>query len=108
MIYEIQIRASAPNTSSDQLIWIESSLSTRMFEQWMVKQNLFNNLATAIVVRWRIIQTKLPAHFKLAVEERALIHRIALLNAPALAIKKIPNIPKVQRNCDLNGFALAA
>lgn len=109
MIYEIQIRAAASKkSSSDQLIWVESALPTRAFEQWMDRRNLLNNSTAAIVVRWSIVQTRQSAHFKLAVEESALLQRIAALNNPALAIKKTSAVVKVQSKFALNGLAFAA
>jgi hypothetical protein len=109
MIYEIQLRAAALNKpSSDHLIRIESSLPTRAFEQWMIRRNLLSNSPAAAVVRWRIVQTNYPAHFVLDSNEQALVNRIAALISPALTVKQIPMAAKVQRNVDLNGYALAA
>ena len=109
MIYEIQLRAAGfKQTSSDHLIWIESALPTRAFERWMEQRNLLTSSTTGIVVRWSIIQTRLPAHFNLAMEEPALLQRIAALNNPALAIKKTSATVKEQRRLVLNGLAFAA
>ena len=80
MIYEIQIRAAA-NTpmSSDQLIWIESSLPTRTFEQWLISKSLLNGTGNAPVVRWSVVQSARPAHFHLESQMVALEKHIAAL-----------------------------
>ncbi|PRC93299.1 hypothetical protein [Solimicrobium silvestre] len=117
MIYEIQIRAtgskqyspqSLSQSSSEQLIWVESSLPTRAFEQWLVKRNLLNFLGNGAVARWSIVQTKRPAHFVLDSEERALEQRIAALMHPTSVVKKVPAITKAHRDLHLSEFALAA
>ena len=64
MIYEILVRANnTKKSSSDNLIWIESNYSTRVFEQWLLDRGLLNRSGNAPVVRWSIVQTARPAHF---------------------------------------------
>jgi hypothetical protein len=108
MIYEILIRGnnSTPMTS-DNLIWIESNLPTRTFEKWLLERNLLNPAAHGPVVRWRIVQTKRPAHFVLKTEAAALERRIAELVNPPKRAKKAARV-HVMPNFAIPAFSMAA
>lgn len=91
MIYEILIRAAEnKKMTSDHLIWVESNLSTRSFEQWLRERALLGAGAMAPVVRWSIVQTKRAAHFNLAIEAKALKSRISEL------MSGVPEVVAVQ------------
>jgi len=83
--------------SSDNLIWVDSDLSTRGFEQWLFDRALLNRTGNAPVVRWSIVQTKRPAHFCLSRQEKALEKRIADLLNPRPTIKSVKAVKKVVR-----------
>ncbi|PRC95028.1 hypothetical protein [Solimicrobium silvestre] len=109
MIYEILIRGNnGKQMSSDNLIWIESNLPTRSFEQWLLSRDLLNHSGTAPVVRWSIVQTKRPAHFVLSTQAAALEQRIADLMNPPVRIKKVARVINVLPNFVLNAFSMAA
>lgn len=76
--------------SSDQLIWIESSLSTRGFEQWLISKSLLNGTSNAPVLRWSIVQSDRPAHFQLATQMAALEKHIAQLMTSSPEIREMP------------------
>lgn len=89
MIYEILVRPSySKRMTSDHLVWIESDLPTRSFEKWLFEQSLMDGSGRAAIVRWSIVQSQKPAHFKLATQAKALISRIAELmsGTPELAM----------------------
>ena len=91
MIYEIQVRPAANKSmSSDQLIWIESALPTRTFEQWLISKSLLNGTGNAPVVRWSVVQSDRPAHFQLETQMAALENRIAELMTSSPAIREMP------------------
>ncbi|MES2073322.1 MAG: hypothetical protein V4488_23420 [Pseudomonadota bacterium] len=95
MIYEIQIRNQANNkNTSDQLIWIESDLPTRSFEEWLQNRSLLNRSGLAPVVRWSIVQTQRAAHFVLATQAKALENRIAELMNGVVDVVGVPDASK--------------
>lgn len=80
MIYEIAVRPSAnQKMTSDHLIWVETDMPTRSFEKWMRDRALLDGTGQAPIVRWSIVQTQRPAHFKLATQAKALKSRISEL-----------------------------
>lgn len=85
MIYEILLRpAYNKKMTSDHLIRIESNLPTRSFEQWLRDMSLLDGGNRSTIVRWSILQTEKPAHFKLASQLDALKAKIAeLIGDPA-------------------------
>jgi len=104
MIYEIQVRNQANNKNTrDQLIWIESDLPTRSFEQWLSDRSLLNRSGLAPVVRWGIVQSQRAAHFVLATQAKALENRIAELMAGAVEVLAVPDASKA-----LKAFQLKA
>ncbi|MFZ6646040.1 hypothetical protein ACO0LO_10005 [Undibacterium sp. TJN25] len=95
MIYEIQIRNQSQNkNTSDQLIWIESDLPTRSFEQWLQERSLLSRTGLALVVRWSIMQTQRAAHFVLATQAKALENRIAELINGVPEVMAVPDANK--------------
>lgn len=88
MIYEILVRPSySKRMTSDHLVWVESDLPTRSFEKWLCDQSLLDASGRSAVVRWSIVQSQRPAHFKLATQAKALVSRIAelMLGTPDVA-----------------------
>ena len=115
MIYEIQLRTNGTaKSSSDNLIWIDSDLSTRSFEQWLIDRSLLNRTGNAPVVRWSIVQTRRDAHFSLKNQENALEKRISELLNPVSVAKSVKVVKKVIRHrktgslFPLPGLAFAA
>lgn len=104
MIYEIQIRSQANNKNiSDQLVWIESDLPTRSFEQWLQDRSLFKHGGQAPVMRWSIVQSHRPAHFVLATQAKALENRIAELINGTVEVLAVPDASRA-----LKAFQLKA
>jgi hypothetical protein len=105
MIYEIQVRPAA-NTpmSSDQLVWIESSLSTRAFEQWLISKSLLNGTGNAMVMRWSIVQSDRPAHFQLATQMPALEKHIAQLTTSQPEVREMPAAVTALRTYQFKGL----
>lgn len=92
MIYEILVRASEnKKITSDHLIWIESDLTTRSFEKWLTDRSLLDTSGKSPVVRWGIVQTQRPAHFKLATQAKALKSRISELMSGVHEIVAVPD-----------------
>jgi hypothetical protein len=95
MIYEILIRPSYnKKMTSDHLIWVESDLPTRAFEQWLRDNALLDGTVRSPLVRWSIIQSKCPAHFVLATQEDALTDRISELMSGATHLVDMPIIAR--------------
>ncbi len=91
MIYEILIRPSYNKLmTSDHLIWVESNMPTRFFEQWLRDHALLDGTGRSPLVRWGIVQSQRPAHFQLASQETALTDRIALLMGGAAHLAEMP------------------
>lgn len=91
MIYEILVRPSYNKLmTSDHLIWIDSNMPTRFFEQWLRDHALLDDSGRSPIVRWGIVQTQRPAHFQLATQEGALTERIAELMSGATHLNEIP------------------
>jgi hypothetical protein len=91
MIYEILIRPSYNKLmTSDHLIWVESNMPTRFFEQWLRDHALLDGSGRSPVVRWGIVQSQRPAHFQLATQEGALTDRIAELMSGATHLTDLP------------------
>jgi hypothetical protein len=100
MIYEIQVRpATNKPMSSDQLIWIETSLPTRTFEQWLVSKSLLNGTSNAPVVRWSVVQSDRPAHFQLETQMAALENRIAELMSSKPELRETPEAASESVTC---------
>lgn len=92
MIYEILVRAAEnKKITSDHLIWIESDLPTRSFEKWLQDRSLLDTSGKSPVVRWSIVQTQRPAHFKLATQAKALKTRISELLSGVHEIVDVPD-----------------
>ncbi|MBY0572805.1 MAG: hypothetical protein K2P84_03910 [Undibacterium sp.] len=92
MIYEILIRPSYNKLmTSDHLIWVESNMPTRFFEQWLKDKALLDGSGRAPIVRWGIVQSQRPAHFQLATQEGALTGRIAELMSGAAHLNELPS-----------------
>jgi hypothetical protein len=93
MIYEILVRPTdnSKKMSSDNLIWIESDMTTRSFEKWLRERSLLDASGHAPVVRWGIVQTTRPAHYKLATQAKALKSRISELMTGAPEIMAVPD-----------------
>lgn len=109
MIYEIEIRGNNGQTSPDNLIWIESNLPTRAFEQWLISRDLLNRSGKAPVVRWSIVQTKRRAHFVLSKEAAAIESRIAeLLNPSTVRVQKAARSVHLVPGFNVSAFSLAA
>lgn len=91
MIYEILVRPSYNKLmTSDHLIWIDSNMPTRFFEQWLRDHALLDDSGRSPIVRWGIVQTQRPAHFQLATQEGGLTDRIAELMSGATHLSEIP------------------
>lgn len=91
MIYEILIRPSYNKVmTSDHLIWVESNMPTRFFEQWLRDNALLDASGRSPLVRWGIVQSQYPAHFELATQEGALTSRIAELMSGAAHLNELP------------------
>ncbi|MDE2429489.1 MAG: hypothetical protein KGM99_12215 [Burkholderiales bacterium] len=91
MIYEILVRPSEnKKISSDHLIWIESDLPTRAFEKWLRDRALLDASGHCPIVRWSVVQTKRPAHFKLATQAKALKTRISELMSGVHEVVAVP------------------
>ncbi|WP_395011081.1 hypothetical protein [Undibacterium sp.] len=91
MIYEILVRPSYNKLmTSDHLIWIDSNMPTRFFEQWLRDHALLDGSGRSPIVRWGIVQTQRPAHFQLATQEGALTDRIAELMSGATHLAELP------------------
>lgn len=97
MIYEILVRGKDNKITSDNLILIESPLTTRSFEKWLLERSLLGST----VLRWSIVQTSHPAHFNLATQEKALEARIDEL---VTGIKPVVRTQKVVK--ERKGFQL--
>jgi hypothetical protein len=92
MIYEILVRPSySKRMTSDHLVWIESDLPTRSFEKWLCEQSLLDASGRSAIVRWSIVQSQKPAHFKLATQAKALVNRIAELMLGSTDAISIPS-----------------
>ncbi|MFZ6862947.1 hypothetical protein ACO0K7_09945 [Undibacterium sp. Ji67W] len=92
MIYEILVRPSDnKKMTSDNLIWIESDLPSRSFEKWLRDRALLDGTLNAPVVRWSIVQTTRPAHFKLATQAKALKSRISELMSAQPEVREVPD-----------------
>jgi hypothetical protein len=104
MIYEILVRpADSKKITSDHLIWIESDLPTRSFEKWMRDRGLLDGSGHAPILRWSIVQTQRPAHFKLATQAKALKSRISELMSSLPEVVGVPDASKA-----LSAFRLKA
>lgn len=91
MIYEILVRPPYNKLmTSDNLIWIDSEMPTRFFEQWLKDHALLDGGARSPIVRWGIVQTQRPAHFELATQEGALKDKIAELMGGAAHLSDLP------------------
>jgi hypothetical protein len=91
MIYEILVRPSYNKLmTSDHLIWVDSQMPTRFFEQWLRDNALLDGSGRSPIVRWGIVQTQRPAHFQLATQEGALTERIAELMSGATHLGELP------------------
>jgi hypothetical protein len=91
MIYEILVRPSYNKLmTSDHLIWVDSQMPTRFFEQWLRDHALLDGSGRSPVVRWGIVQTQRPAHFQLATQEHELTQRIAQLMSGAAHLGELP------------------
>lgn len=91
MIYEILVRPSYnKKMTSDHLVWIESDLPTRSFEQWLRDMSLLDASGRSAIVRWSIVQTTRAAHFSLATQVDALKKRIAELVGGAAHLSELP------------------
>ncbi|MBR7780214.1 hypothetical protein [Undibacterium rugosum] len=96
MIYEILVRAADnKKINSDHLIWVESDLPTRTFEKWMRDRGLLNDSGHSAILRWSIVQTQRPAHFKLATQAKALKSRISELMSGIPEVLDVPDASKV-------------
>lgn len=94
MIYEILLRPSYnKKMTSDHLVRIESDLPTRSFEQWLRDMSLLDASGRSAIVRWSILQTQRPAHFRLASQLDALKARIAELVGDAAHHIALPAAP---------------
>jgi hypothetical protein len=105
MIYEILVRPSySKRMTSDHLVWIESDLPTRSFEQ-----SLLDASGRSAIVRWSIVQSQKPAHFKLATQTKALISRIAELmsGTPEVSGASQVSLPQKAVQSNNQAFALA-
>ncbi|HTD04615.1 hypothetical protein [Undibacterium sp.] len=95
MIYEVQIRnQTSHKITPDQLIWIDSDLSTLSFEKWLEDRSLLNRSGMAPVVRWGIVQSQRAAHFVLATQAKDLENRIADLMNGAEEVLDVPEASK--------------
>ncbi len=91
MIYEILVRPSYNKVmTSDHLIWVDSEMPTRFFEQWLRDHALLDGSGRSPIVRWGIVQSQRPAHFELATQEGALIDRISELMSGAAHLADLP------------------
>ncbi len=91
MIYEILVRPSYNKVmTSDHLIWVDSEMPTRFFEQWLRDHSLLDGSGRSPIVRWGIVQSQRPAHFELATQEGALTDRIAELMSGAAHLAELP------------------
>lgn len=91
MIYEILVRPSYNKLmTSDHLIWVDSNMPTRFFEQWLRDHALLDASGRSPVVRWGIVQSERPAHFQLATQADALTERIAELMSGAAHLADLP------------------
>ncbi len=91
MIYEILVRPSYNKVmTSDHLIWVDSEMPTRFFEQWLRDHALLDGSGRSPIVRWGIVQSQRPAHFELATQEGALTDRIAELMSGAAHLAELP------------------
>lgn len=91
MIYEIVIRPSYNKImTSDHLIWVESDLPSRAFEQWLKSKSLLDGTSRAPLVRWGIAQTQKSADFNLASQESQLNERITELMSGAAHLINLP------------------
>lgn len=107
MIYELLIRASGQQTpSADNLVWIESDLPTRSFEQWMTERSLLTRMSSAPVVRWGVVQSARKAHFKLATEAQALEHHISELINGSHEVHAVPDASRALKAFQLRPAAL--
>ncbi|MBI1770954.1 MAG: hypothetical protein HYR68_01045 [Burkholderiales bacterium] len=93
MIYEILVRPSdnSKKMTADHLIWIESNMTTRSFENWLREKSLLDGSGHAPVARWSIVQTQRPAHFNLATQAKALKGRISELMTGTPEIVAVPD-----------------
>ncbi|MFZ6766911.1 hypothetical protein ACO0LM_07460 [Undibacterium sp. Di26W] len=93
MIYEILVRPSdnSKKMTSDHLIWIESDMTTRSFENWLRERSLLDGSGHAPVARWSIVQTQRAAHFKLATQAKALKSRISELMTGVPEVVAVPD-----------------
>ena len=104
MIYEILVRPSDKSQmTSANLLWIESDLPSRSFEKWMRDRALLDNSGHSPIVRWSIVQTTRPAHFKLASQAKALKSRISELMSGAPEVHAVPDASRA-----LKAFRLPA
>lgn len=104
MIYEILVRPSDnKKMTSDNLIWIETDMPSRSFEKWMRDRALLDGSGHAPIVRWSIVQTQRPAHFKLATQAKALKSRISELMSGMTEVTSVPDATKA-----LSAFRLKA
>lgn len=107
MIYEILVRPSdSKKMTSDHLIWIESDLTTRAFEQWLRDRALLDGSGLSPVVRWSIVQSARPAHFKLATQAKALKSRISELMSGAPEVRAVPDASRALQAFRLKSSAL--
>lgn len=91
MIYELVIRPSYNKVmTSDQLIWVESDLPSRAFEQWLKSKNLIDGSNRAPLVRWGIVQTQKSANFQMSKQEVELSAKIAELMSGAAHLIDLP------------------
>ncbi|MEB0139707.1 MULTISPECIES: hypothetical protein [unclassified Undibacterium] len=95
MIYEILVRpADKQKMSSEHLIWIDSDLPSRSFEKWLSELGLLDHSKLSAIVRWSIVQTTRPAHFKLATQAKALKSRISELMSGVPEVRAVPDAAK--------------
>jgi hypothetical protein len=107
MIYEILIRSGGKQAlSADNLVWIESDLPTRSFEQWLQERSLLTRSSNAPVVRWGIVQSARKAHFKLATEAKALEHHISELINGSHEVHAVPDASRALKAFQLQPAAL--
>lgn len=107
MIYEILVRPSySKRMTSDHLVWIESDLPTRSFEKWLCDQSLLDGSGRSAIVRWSIVQSQRPAHFKLATQAKALVSRIAELMLGTPDVAPAPDVATSQKAFQLKNKAL--
>jgi hypothetical protein len=93
MMYEILVRGKNNPNSAENLIRIESGLTTRGFEQWLLSRSLLGGS----VARWSILQSKCAPHFDLATQAVQIEARIAELTTGVVAEVRAARVAKAPK-----------